>query len=225
MCVYYVYINTVHTHLLYKQKLLFWMRLITINRLTALVYTPFWFISPMISWAMLSSYQLLGQFFLFHTLYKEHNLHLRGMQELFPRNIRILKYRHSLRTRLAQRWPAESKRTEYKKHYEKVNERKSERLYNDLGFIQSPAVRWTFASLRRTLWLTVPYRNRQVDDLCYCSNVGNIMLPYLSMTSLEHLSWKRMIIHSGMLRNTALSLVSTTWQNTMYHCAIAYTFF
>ncbi len=41
MCV-YLYIHnkcTQHTHILCKQKLSFWMRLITINRLTALLLT------------------------------------------------------------------------------------------------------------------------------------------------------------------------------------------
>ncbi len=40
MCVLYIYIINVHsnTHILSKQKLLFWMRLVTINRLTALVH-------------------------------------------------------------------------------------------------------------------------------------------------------------------------------------------
>ncbi len=45
MCVFiyiYIYIinvhSTVHTHILCKQKLLFWMRLIEINRSTALIY-------------------------------------------------------------------------------------------------------------------------------------------------------------------------------------------
>ncbi len=41
MCVYsYIYIiniHSTHTHVLYKQKLLFWMRYITINHLTALI--------------------------------------------------------------------------------------------------------------------------------------------------------------------------------------------
>ncbi len=34
----YIIIYTVHTHILCIQKLLFWMRLIAINRLTALIY-------------------------------------------------------------------------------------------------------------------------------------------------------------------------------------------
>ncbi len=43
VCIYiYIHIinvhSTVHTHILCKQKLLFWMRLIEINRLTALIY-------------------------------------------------------------------------------------------------------------------------------------------------------------------------------------------
>lgn len=71
-----------------------------------------------------------------------------------------------------------------KKHYEKENERESEWLHNDLGYIQSPTARWTFASLRRTLWFTVPYIDWQEDDLCYCSNVGKIISTASTLSDL-----------------------------------------